>query len=164
MTSNKVRNRIVIAIVAAGVAGSGIILYRNLDGRPEAGRGESVSRTSAGAAGVPKTAESTMAPGSRARTMTELAAAVGVAAPTTAEPAGGPLPTIDVAAERMAKRLQAKGGTGDEWALLARTYMEMKRYPDAVAAYGRAIEKMPGNDMLLTEQGSARAAAAIPAR
>ena len=64
----------------------------------------------------------------------------------------------------MAKRLQASGGTGDEWALLARTYVEMKRYPDAVGAYTRALEKMPGNEMLSTEQAFARAAGGVAAR
>lgn len=70
------------------------------------------------------------------------------------------LPTVDVAAARMAQRLKEKGGSGDEWALLGRTYVELKRYQDAVDAYARALEKMPGNPMLQAEQADARKAAA----
>ena len=155
MTTNKMRNLAVIAIVAAGVAGSGVLLYRNLDSRPPAGAGMSVPPAAMGAGSGAKAGESAMA----SATMRELAAAVGAGAPKAPEAPMESLPTIDVAAERMAKRLQANGGTGDEWALLARTYVEMKRYPDAVGAYARALEKMPGNEMLLTEQAFARAAA-----
>ncbi|MBP8296598.1 MAG: hypothetical protein KAX84_10860 [Burkholderiales bacterium] len=154
MTTNKMRNLAVIAIVAAGVAGSGVLLYRNLDSRPPAGAGMSVPLAAMGAGPGAKAADSATA----AATMRELAAAVGAGAPKAPAAAAEPLPTIDVAAERMAKRLQASGGTGDEWALLARTYVEMKRYPDAVVAYTRALEKMPGNEMLLTEQAVARKA------
>jgi cytochrome c-type biogenesis protein CcmH len=67
-------------------------------------------------------------------------------------------PSIEVAAERLAQRLKANDGTGDEWALLARSYVQMKRYPEAVDAYAKALQKTPGDQALLNEQAAARAA------
>ena len=69
------------------------------------------------------------------------------------------VPSIEAAAEGLALRLRAKDGTGDEWALLARSYVQMKRYPEAVEAYGKALQKMPGDQALIDEQGAARKSA-----
>ena len=75
-------------------------------------------------------------------------------------------PSMEVAADRLALRLKEKGGTGDDWALLARSYVHLKRYPEAVEAYAKALEKMPGNQAFIDGQTAARNAAAgtLPAR
>jgi hypothetical protein len=182
MPSNNTRNYVVIAIVSAAVAGSAAFLYRYLDDRMGTGAAKSAPPTLVGAASKEAAPSIDAADEPMAKLYRYLDDRTGTGAGKSAPPAsmasmasGGAvstmgaaskvaLPTIDVAAERMAKRLQASGGTGDEWALLARTYVELKRYPDAVGAYARALEKMPGNETLLTEQASARAAAAVPAR
>jgi cytochrome c-type biogenesis protein CcmH len=65
-------------------------------------------------------------------------------------------PTMEASAERLAQRLKQKDGSGDDWALLARSYVQMGRNPDAVDAFGKALEKMPGNAGLLAEQSAAR--------
>ena len=52
--------------------------------------------------------------------------------------------------------MKTKDGSGDEWALLARSYVQMRRYPEAVDAYAKALQKMPGDQALLNEQAAAR--------
>jgi cytochrome c-type biogenesis protein CcmH/NrfG len=69
------------------------------------------------------------------------------------------VPSIEAAAERLAQRLKANDGTGDDWALLARSYVQMHRYPEAVDAYSKALQKMPGDPALLAEQAAARKSA-----
>jgi cytochrome c-type biogenesis protein CcmH/NrfG len=70
---------------------------------------------------------------------------------------------IDVAADKLAKRLAGKDGTADDWALLARSYREMKRYPEALDAYDRALAKAPGNAALAAEAADVRKSAGIAA-
>ena len=77
-------------------------------------------------------------------------AAAGNAVPRAA------VPSIEAAAEGLAQRLKTKDGSGDEWALLARSYVQMRRYPEAVDAYAKALQKMPGDQALLNEQAAAR--------
>ncbi len=89
---------------------------------------------------------------------------VAGAVPMTAAPTVSPDPTsaapsIDVAAERLAQRLKEKDGTGDDWALLARSYVYLKRYPEAVDAFGKALQKAPGNQAFIEGQAAARRAA-----
>jgi len=69
-------------------------------------------------------------------------------------------PSLDVAADRLAQRLRANDGTADDWALLARSYVQMQRYPEAVEAFGKALQKHPGDQALIDEQAAARKAAA----
>jgi cytochrome c-type biogenesis protein CcmH/NrfG len=69
-----------------------------------------------------------------------------------------PAPAIEVAAGRLEQRLKDKDGSADDWALLARSYVQMQRYPQAVDAFGRALEKSPGNAAFLAEQAAARKA------
>jgi cytochrome c-type biogenesis protein CcmH len=85
----------------------------------------------------------------------------GTTAPARAGTAVPPaaVPSIEVAAERLAQRLKANGGTGDEWALLARSYVQMKRYPEAVDAFGKALQKLPGDKALIDEEAAARKSA-----
>jgi cytochrome c-type biogenesis protein CcmH/NrfG len=91
-------------------------------------------------------------------------AAVAVPSPAPGAPtspsARPPAPAIEVSAERLAQRLKEKGGTGEDWALLARSYVQMQRYPDAVDAFAQALEMMPGNAAFLAEQSAARKAVA----
>jgi cytochrome c-type biogenesis protein CcmH/NrfG len=92
-------------------------------------------------------------------------AAVAVAVPSSAPgaPPGAAsrpaAPTIEDSAERLERRLKEKGGSAEDWALLARSYVQRRRYPDAVNAFARALEKMPGNAAFLAEQSVARKAA-----
>jgi cytochrome c-type biogenesis protein CcmH/NrfG len=71
----------------------------------------------------------------------------------------GSAPSLDVMADRLAQRLKSKDGTADEWALLARSYVQIMRYPEAVDAYGKAIQKSPGDKTLVEEQAAARKSA-----
>jgi len=68
-------------------------------------------------------------------------------------------PTIEASAERLAQRLRDKDGSGEDWALLARSHVQMRRYPEAVEAFAKALEKMPGNAAFVEEQSAARKAA-----
>jgi len=77
----------------------------------------------------------------------------------TSGAARSPVPALYVSAERLAQRLKEKGGSGEDWALLARSYVQMQRYPEAVDAFAQALEKMPGNAAFLAEQSAARSAA-----
>lgn len=88
------------------------------------------------------------------------AAATAAPSPSTGAPSTAAsrttAPTLEASAERLAQRLKEKDGNGDDWALLARSYVQMGRNPEAVAAFARALEKMPGNADLLAEQAAAR--------
>lgn len=68
--------------------------------------------------------------------------------------------TIDEAADRLAKRLQQQDGSADDWALLARSYVEMRRYPEAVAAFEAALRKAPNDPQLRRDLDAAKQAAA----
>ena len=86
---------------------------------------------------------------------------VSVRAPATegkSVPAAA-VPSIEVAADRLAQRLKANDGTADDWALLARSYVQMRRYGEAVDAFGRALQKTPGNQAFIEEQAAAKKAA-----
>lgn len=69
------------------------------------------------------------------------------------------IPSIEAAAERLALRLKASDGTGDDWALLARSYVQMRRWPEAVDAFDKALARMPGDPALTAERDAARKAA-----
>jgi cytochrome c-type biogenesis protein CcmH len=93
------------------------------------------------------------------------ATAATPATPQNAAPAAT-APSLEIVAERLAQRLKDKDGTGEDWALLARTYVNLKRYPEAADAFAKALEKMPGNKDFIAGQAAARKAAAeaAPAR
>ena len=93
--------------------------------------------------------------------------ASAVSAPATSAPPATPASppgqmtgksslTIEQAADRLAKRLAQQGGSADDWALLARSYMELRRYPDAVRAYQEALKQSPGDTQLTKELDAAR--------
>jgi cytochrome c-type biogenesis protein CcmH/NrfG len=91
----------------------------------------------------------------------DVAPRVGVRSPATegnSVPAAA-VPSIEAAADRLAQRLKANDGTADDWALLARSYVQMRRYEEAVDAFGKALQKMPGNQAFIDEQAAAKKAA-----
>ncbi len=90
------------------------------------------------------------------------------AMPTSTAPAAAPANPIpgkaslsmEEAADRLAKRLQQRDGSADDWTLLARSYVEMRRYPEAVAAFEAALRKSPSDTKLRSEMEVAKQAAA----
>lgn len=62
------------------------------------------------------------------------------------------LPTVDVATERLAQRLRSKGGSVDDWALLARSYAELGHAVEARDAYDHALQGAPDNALLRAER------------
>ncbi len=123
---------LVVAVAAGAVLMSGLSLYLKLSSRPAP---EPIPGSGPTAAAAP-------------------AATAQDAMPTAAAP------SIEVAAERLAQRLREKDGTGEDWALLARSYVHLKRYPEAVDAFAKALQKMPGNQAFIDGQAAARKAAA----
>lgn len=98
------------------------------------------------------------------------AAAPAAAAPA-APPAGGSAPGAMAAAAphsvappqiesmvgQLVARLQSQPDDADGWSMLGRTYMSIKRYPDAVAAYERAVKLRPGDADTLADFADAMA-------
>jgi cytochrome c-type biogenesis protein CcmH len=85
--------------------------------------------------------------------------------PAPSAAAGGPMTgkasmSLEEAADRLAKRLQQQDGSADDWTLLARSYVEMRRYPEAVSAFEAAQKKAPGDAALREELERAKLAAA----
>jgi cytochrome c-type biogenesis protein CcmH/NrfG len=80
-------------------------------------------------------------------------------APGAASGAKG-APTLVQAAERLSKRLESQDGTADDWTLLARTYVELQQYPDAVRAFQHALQKSPDDAAVRKEAEAAQKAAA----
>jgi cytochrome c-type biogenesis protein CcmH/NrfG len=54
-------------------------------------------------------------------------------------------------------------GSADDWALLARSFVELRQYPQAVHAFDEALKKSPNDAQLRQEADMARKAAAGPA-
>lgn len=53
--------------------------------------------------------------------------------------------------ESLAKKLKEKPDDAEGWAMLGRSYLTLRRYGDAGAAYARATALMPGNAQLLAD-------------
>lgn len=66
---------------------------------------------------------------------------------------------IRVMVERLALRLAQNPDDAEGWAMLARSYNVLGRYQDASMAYGRAVERLPGNASLLADYADALAMA-----
>src|SRR5512139_3892329 len=122
MAPDRKRVLTIAAVVAVAIAGSGGWLYSRL-----AGRGASD-------VAVPPAMQAPHP-------------ASGLSAPGAAQGFPG-VPTVEAAAEKLAKRLRDNDGSADDWALLARSYREMKRYPESLDAYARAVAKAPDNAAL----------------
>ena len=79
-------------------------------------------------------------------------------------PGAKAVPPMEVLAQRLATRLEQTDGTSEDWALLARSYVEIKRYPEATRAFEHALKKSPNDAKLLADLAAAKqAAAAAPA-
>jgi cytochrome c-type biogenesis protein CcmH len=59
--------------------------------------------------------------------------------------------------EALKKKLEENPGDGDGWALLARSYVEIKRHQDAVSAYEQAVKASPDDPQLLADYADALA-------
>jgi len=67
-----------------------------------------------------------------------------VAAPLAGASANGAaLPDVDTMIGRLASRLQASPNDADGWRMLGWSYFETQKYPEAVAAYAKAVALSP---------------------
>ncbi len=73
---------------------------------------------------------------------------------------GAQAESMQVLTERMAKRLAEAGGTAEEWSLLARSYQNLERHRDAVAALERAVSVSNRDPQYVAALGEARIMAA----
>jgi cytochrome c-type biogenesis protein CcmH len=62
---------------------------------------------------------------------------------------------IEALLERLKKKLEQNPNDGVGWALLARSYVEMERYGDAVAIYEKAVILIPDDPQLLADYADA---------
>jgi cytochrome c-type biogenesis protein CcmH len=62
---------------------------------------------------------------------------------------------IQALLERLKKKLEQNPNDGAGWALLARSYVEMERYSEAVAMYEKAIILIPDDAQLLADYADA---------
>lgn len=65
-------------------------------------------------------------------------------------PSGQP-PNLEEMAARLAERLQANPDDTEAWVLLARSYQLLGRAPEAVKAFARVIELVPGSPQILAD-------------
>jgi len=59
--------------------------------------------------------------------------------------------------QSLQQKLQTNPQDGDGWALLGRSYVEMQRYPEAVAAFATALQLLPADAQLLADYADAAA-------
>jgi cytochrome c-type biogenesis protein CcmH len=59
-------------------------------------------------------------------------------------------------ASRLASRLAKEPGDGPGWALLGRAYAELRRYPDADAAFAKAVALLPNDPSVAADRERAR--------
>ena len=134
MALDKGTSIIVGAVAVLAIAVSGTLLYFRL-GSTSGPQGAQVTPSSAPAQGaMPPPAAAGATPGKAALTLEE-------------------------AADRLSKRLQQQDGSAEDWTLLARTYVELRQYPDAVRAFEQAMKKAPGDAKLRSEAEAAKQAA-----
>ena len=60
---------------------------------------------------------------------------------------------------RLAERLQSNPDDGEGWLMLARSYTQLGRYPEAAVAFGRAAALLPPNPNLLADYADVAAMA-----
>ncbi len=58
---------------------------------------------------------------------------------------------IEAMVAGLAQRLKSEPDNAEGWVMLARSYTALRRYPDASAAYTRAVELLPNNAFVLTD-------------
>lgn len=76
-------------------------------------------------------------------------------APQAARPGPADDASIEAMVEGLAARLQANPDDGQGWAVLARSYRALGRYPAAAAAYAEAARRLPPNANLLVDWAEA---------
>ncbi len=64
---------------------------------------------------------------------------------------------LSLMADKLQKKLEANPNNGEGWALLARSYVELKRHKEAVPAFEKAIAIIPDDPQLLVDYVDARA-------
>lgn len=64
---------------------------------------------------------------------------------------------MDLLADRLRKRIDAGGGSAEDWALLARSYVELRRFDDATFAFSRATETITNDARLFADYADAMA-------
>jgi len=73
-------------------------------------------------------------------------------------PAAGPSQQeVEAMVEKLAQRMQAEPGDPKGWAMLARSYAALQRFPEAVSAYAKAVALMPDDAPLLADYADALA-------
>jgi len=81
--------------------------------------------------------------------------------PSGAMPPGHPSKAMNMdlgqLADKLAEKLKANPDNAEGWALLARTYVETKRYKEAVPAFEKAATLIPKDPQLLTDYADALA-------
>lgn len=83
-----------------------------------------------------------------------------VRAPTSAMPAAEHGPSaqeVDAMVARLAERLKANPDDGEGWAMLARSYAALERFPQAAEAYAKAAALQPADAALLADYADALA-------
>lgn len=58
---------------------------------------------------------------------------------------------IEGMVNKLAQRLQAEPGDANGWSMLGRSYAALNRYPEASAAYARAVKLLPNDAQLLAD-------------
>ena len=66
---------------------------------------------------------------------------------------------VDEMVAKLAERLKQNPGDAQGWAILARTYYVMRRFPEAADAYGKLVELEPANADVLADYADALAMA-----
>jgi cytochrome c-type biogenesis protein CcmH len=92
--------------------------------------------------------------------------AVSVSSPSQAMPAEAvaantsanhEMGDLSLMADKLQKKLETNPNNGEGWALLARSYVELKRHKEAVPAFEKAIAIIPDDPQLLVDYVDARA-------
>jgi cytochrome c-type biogenesis protein CcmH len=81
---------------------------------------------------------------------------VAAAAPQES-PHGMSFDQIRTSADELAARLKSNPGDGEGWATLARSYNVLGRFPEAAAAYEKAVALLPADAQLLADYADALA-------
>jgi len=86
---------------------------------------------------------------------------VGAATPAL-NPHAAEADQITVMADKLAAKLKERPQDSEGWAMLARTYGVLERYPEAVVAYEKAIALRGDDNVLRADYAQARAQAGLP--
>lgn len=73
-----------------------------------------------------------------------------------AEQPGHAAADMGAAVDRLAARLEQTPDDGEGWELLARSYVELRRYPEAAKAFAKAAKLLPGDATLLADYADAQ--------